>query len=425
MNKLKNYKLDALYSMSSGISTTADQAGRGFPFLSFSAIFNNAIVPNELRDKMDTSQDERDKYSVKSGDVFLTRTSETLDELAMSSVALKDYPNASFSGFAKRLRPVVDGFPYPAFMAAYLRGPYFRSVIQSMTTMTTRASFNEDLFGLLEVQLVDYPSQVAIGNLFKNIEEKLAVGRSTSSKLLEILQCLYGYWFIQFDFPDENGNPYKSSSGKMVYNTALGYAIPEGWNVASIVNNPLSKVITPGVNQFDSKVYYATADVNGMDVGSGTVVNYETRESRANMQPSLHSVWFAKMKNSVKHLFLGHSMKNVIADSVLSTGFVGLQCNEEAFEYIASFITGPYFERAKNQFATGATQQAVGNAELENVLLVVPDEKTLARFHGLTKALVESLGEIIIENKSLTDLRDWLFPMLINGQAIIVDAGSK
>ncbi|MDU5980317.1 MAG: restriction endonuclease subunit S [Eggerthella sp.] len=419
MNKLKNYKLSTLYSMSSGVSTSPDQAGHGYPFLSFSTIFNNPIIPDELDERMDTTFEDRKKCSVKRGDVFLTRTSETLDELAMSSVALRDYPNSTFSGFAKRLRPNSDTFPDPAFMAAYLRGPYFRKVIQSMTTMTTRASFNKDLFGLLELQLVDYQSQVGIGKLFSNIERQINLNRKVNDNLQSTLQALYGYWFMQFNFPDVNGRPYRSSGGRMSYNEKLGRSIPEGWHVASIVNNPLTDVITPGVDLFKTKTYYATADVNGIDIGMGSSVDYETRESRANMQPGLHTVWFAKMKNSVKHLFLGHSMKRVIDDSILSTGFMGLQCKKVAFEYISAFIDGPYFERAKDQYANGATQQAVGNAELESVYLVIPDDETLARFHNLTRGLVESIGETIIENKKLVELRDWLLPMLMNGQASV------
>ncbi|MDU6386333.1 MAG: hypothetical protein E6566_13660 [Eggerthella sp.] len=224
---------------------------------------------------------------------------------------------------------------------------------------------------------------------------------------------------MQFNFPDVNGRPYRSSGGRMSYNEKLGRSIPEGWHVASIVNNPLTDVITPGVDLFKTKTYYATADVNGIDIGMGSSVDYETRESRANMQPGLHTVWFAKMKNSVKHLFLGHSMKRVIDDSILSTGFMGLQCKKVAFEYISAFIDGPYFERAKDQYANGATQQAVGNAELESVYLVIPDDETLARFHNLTRGLVESIGETIIENKKLVELRDWLLPMLMNGQASV------
>lgn len=419
MSKLDDYRLSDLYEMSSGISTKPEQAGKGAPFLSFGTIYSNYILPDVLDDKMDTTPAEQEKYSVRYGDVFLTRTSETIDELAMSSVALKDYPSATFSGFAKRLRPLDNSFPNPAFMAFYLRSPHFRKVIECMTTMTTRASFNEDLFGFLNVTLPSVDEQSSIGELLVSIEKKQTANKQINDNLLAALQTLYGYWFIQFEFPNSEGKPYKSSGGSMVYNDTMGRWIPAGWSVASIIDNPLCEVIAPGVSQFKTKTYYATADVVGMNIGTGSTVEYATRESRANMQPELHSVWFAKMKDSVKHLFLSGSMQQMTDESILSTGFMGLRCSEEAFEYIAAFIAGPYFEMAKNQYANGATQQAVGNAELESVNLVIPDVTTLRRFHTATTDLLECVGSNIIENRKITALRDWLLPMLMNGQATI------
>ena len=112
MNKLKKYKLNELYEINSGISTKPEQYGVGSPFLSFRTIFNNYFIPEEINEFMNTNEIEQETYSVKKGDVFLTRTSETLDELAMSCVALKDYPKTTFSGFAKRLRPIQNDITY-------------------------------------------------------------------------------------------------------------------------------------------------------------------------------------------------------------------------------------------------------------------------------------------------------------------------
>ncbi len=99
MNNLKKYKFSDLYDIGSGISSKPEQAGHGFLFLSFSSVFNNHFLPRSLPDLMDTSEKERKTYSIKKGDVFLTRTSETLDELAMSSVAICDEPNVTYSSF--------------------------------------------------------------------------------------------------------------------------------------------------------------------------------------------------------------------------------------------------------------------------------------------------------------------------------------
>ncbi len=185
MNKsyLEKLRFNELYTMSSGISSTKEQAGHGYPFVSFSTIFNNFFLPEQLPDLMDTSDKDRENCSVLEGDVFLTRTSETPDELAMSCVSLKNYTNATFSGFAKRLRPINKGLTYPKYMAFYLRSPYFRKVINNNTIMTLRASFNEDMFSFLNLYLPKYEEQVKIGDLLYLIEKKIQLNEQINNNL--------------------------------------------------------------------------------------------------------------------------------------------------------------------------------------------------------------------------------------------------
>ena len=183
MNRLNRYKFAELYDMSSGISTSKSQAGHGSPFVSFKDVYNNYFLPEELEGLMETSEREQERYSVKAGDVFLTRTSETLDELAMSAVAVQDHPRATYSGFTKRLRPRDVDFPYPKYMAFYLRSPYFRKVIESVTTMTTRASFNDALFSFLELQLPEINQQVAIGDLLYRIDAAMRLNNQINDNL--------------------------------------------------------------------------------------------------------------------------------------------------------------------------------------------------------------------------------------------------
>jgi len=99
----KTYKFSELFETASGLSKSRDQFGFGSPFLTFKDVFYNYFIPSELGDLANTTEKEQIRGSVKRGDIFLTRTSETLHELGMSSVALKDYPNATFNGFCKRL----------------------------------------------------------------------------------------------------------------------------------------------------------------------------------------------------------------------------------------------------------------------------------------------------------------------------------
>ena len=233
---------------------------------------------------------------------------------------------------------------------------------------------------------------------------------------------MYDYWFTQFDFPDDNGKPYRSYGGIMVWNEQLKRNIPVDWQVISICDNDLFYIIKPGINIFcGQKTYLATADIVGTTIFKGNNIDYETRESRANMQPSEFSVWFAKMKNSVKHLNLNCEMKSIIEDSVLSTGFCGLQCNLLSFEYIATFIEHSYFETIKDTLAHGATQEAVNNDDLCNIMLLKPSKRVLNLYHEKTKEIYAQISNNICENQKLSQLRDWLLPMLMNGQAAIAD----
>ena len=92
---------------------------------------------------------------------------------------------------------------------------------------------------------------------------------------------------------------------------------------------------------------------------------------------------------------------------------------ENSFEYISAFISTSFFESMKDQLAHGATQEAVNNDDLQFIPLTVPDDRTLKSFHDATNDVYKMLGRNIIENKCLQSLRDWLLPMLMNGQATV------
>ena len=234
MSKLTKYKFSDLYEMSSGISSSKQQAGHGSPFISFSTVFNNYFLPEELPDLMDTSLKEQEIFSVKKDDVFITRTSETVDALAMSCVAVKDYPKATFSGFVKRLRPKTTGIVYSKYIAFFLRSKYFRKVLDCNTIMTLRASFNEDMFSFLYLYLPDYEEQVRIGDLLYKMEMKIRTNNKINDNLEQQILSIYHYLFTQFDFPDEAGNPYCSSGGKMLQNDILKRNIPITWKVKTL-----------------------------------------------------------------------------------------------------------------------------------------------------------------------------------------------
>ena len=143
-------KLGELYTVHNGLSKGSKFFGSGYPFLSFSTVFNNYFIPEQLSDLVQSTEKEQSNYSIHRGDIFITRTSETSDELGMSCVALRDYPRATYNGFTKRMRPILADKVLPEYIGYYMRMPSFRGEFQAFSTMTTRASLkNEDLLSLV------------------------------------------------------------------------------------------------------------------------------------------------------------------------------------------------------------------------------------------------------------------------------------
>ncbi len=398
MIKLKKYKFDELYQMGSGISSKPEQAGHGAPFVSFRTVFKNHFLPDELPDLMDTSLKEQQVYSIKKGDILMTRTSETLDELGMSCVAIKDYPQATYSGFLKRLRPIKEGVSYEKYMAFYLRSKLFRKTMTNNAIMTLRASFNEDIFSYLNLHLPDYESQKQIGDFLFLLESKIKLNNRINAELEAMAKTVYDYWFVLFDFPNAEGKPYKSSGGKMVWSEKLKREVPDGWEattIASLLSSegkstikiPSSEILLDGsIPVVDQSVDYITGYTNNMDsiiktdeprivFGDHTrilkFINFDFARGADGTQ-----VLLSNNKRMPQHLFY-HSL---------------LKIDLSNYGYARHF-----------KF-------------LKETTIILPNEKIANKFVEIAKGNYLMIRDNILQNQQLSSLRDWLLPMLMNGQ---------
>lgn len=421
MSKLTKYKFSDLYEMSSGISSSKEQAGHGSPFISFSTVFNNYFLPEELPDLMDTSLKEQEIFSVKKDDVFITRTSETVDALAMSCVAVKDYPKATFSGFVKRLRPKTTGIVYSKYIAFFLRSKYFRKVLDCNTIMTLRASFNEDMFSFLYLYLPDYEEQVRIGDLLYKMEMKIRTNNKINDNLEQQAKLLYDYWFTQFDFPDENGEPYRSSGGKMVWNEQLKRTIPDGWTT-----NPLSDIFTfKSGYSFSSDLYEVSGKYklltiknvqnNGINLNADNYINV--------LPDNVPDYCLLKAQDILMSLTGNVGRVGIMyADNCLLNQRVALaepvNINQRVFVYF--LLKSDIIHKQYEMIANGSSQQNLSPIEAEKVIIAYNPE-VATKFSTLCNEYLNTIVSNLAENQELINIRDWLLPILMNGQATISD----
>ena len=424
---MEKIKFSDLYTISSGISSTKEQAGHGSPFLSFSTVFNNFFIPDKLEDLMDTSESEQKTYSIKSGDIFLTRTSEVIDELAMSSVALKDYPNATYSGFLKRLRPIDGLKTYPKFMAFYLRTPLFRKTITNNATMTLRASFNETIFSYLDLLLPDYSEQKKIGDFLYLINQKIALNKQINARLEEMAKTLYDYWFVQFDFPDANGKPYKSSGGEMVFDETLKREIPKGWEVKS-----LGEVVTHWTTGLNPRDNFSLGNGENFYV---TIKNIKDNEIKfhtcAKITDEALNV-INKRSKLDKGDILFTSIEPIGSTYLLHEKPKNWDINESVFSIRSKsdFIT-PYFlfmllssdeiKSFTRQVSTGSVHKGIRHESLKRFTFAYSGIDLIKNFTNLISPMQQNIFFLQKQNHHLTQLRDFLLPMLMNGQVSVAE----
>ena len=197
MCEWKECKLGEIYDFASGLSKSRDQFGFGYSFLSFRDVFHNYFVPKEITQLANSTEKERERCSIKRGDVFLTRTSETQEELGMSSVALKDYPGATFNGFTKRLRPKNNIEILPEYAGFYFRSPRFRATVTSMASITTRASLNNGMLSELTVVIPPLLEQRAIASVLSSLDGKIDLLHRQNQTLEAMAETLFRQWFVE------------------------------------------------------------------------------------------------------------------------------------------------------------------------------------------------------------------------------------
>ena len=302
----------------------------------------------------------------------------------------------------------------PFYVYYYLSNQ--KKYLRQIAGMTTTPILPKSIFDEIDIPIFEKSIQDKIVGILIPIDRKIKNNLYINEVLKSYLNTLYEYWFLQYDFPNEKGKPYKSSGGKMVWDEELKREIPEGWKVDNLMESSLCGDIKAGVDYFETKNYLPTANINGEEITDGDYIKFNNRESRANMQPVKNSVWFAKMKNSIKHLTIPENSDWFISKYILSTGFQGLKCSADSLAYIHCIINSNWFEVYKDMLSHGATQESVNNEDLKNIKFAVPSVDVLKRFSAILFPILEKKFSIIKENQELTALRDFLLPLLMNGQ---------
>lgn len=292
---------------------------------------------------------------------------------------------------------------------------FIKSSIQNSVNGSIQDNINIDYLEKLKLMIPSKEEQDKIVNLLYNLDKKIEININIKDKLNKLIDYIFRKWFIHYEFPNDDGVAYKTNGGEMY--EIENEIIPIGWKLQPLGNNDLCKIYKSGLDQFENeKIYIATSDVINSDIiNNETLVNYEDRPSRANMQPKENTIWFAKMKSSKKTILVSDYSKDIIEKYIFSTGFMGLECRNESLMYLWSFINTSEFEEKKDNLCNGSTQKAINNTNINNINLIIPSDDILCKFNDKIYNICKYIYQLDLEREKLIKLRDMLIPKLMSG----------
>jgi type I restriction enzyme S subunit len=287
---------------------------------------------------------------------------------------------------------------------------YHTQYFKSISGGTTYESIGKDQIAEIEVVIPEDPNeQKRIADILSAFDDKIEVNNKIIKTLEEMAQEIFKEWFVRFRFPGWQKVKFVDSE--------LG-KIPEGWEIGYLGDGIYSEIIKPRVKKFEGeKIYLATADVEKNEiVNEKTKISYNSRPIRANMEPVLNSIWFAKMINTYKVLFFFEGNKEDIEKYILSTGFMGIQALKNMQYYLYLLINSKEFHQIKDTLVQGAVQEAITNTNVKQIKFLIPPANLLDEFNKKVEPLLIKVYKLKKENQKLAELRDLLLPKLMSGE---------
>ncbi|WP_051586052.1 restriction endonuclease subunit S [Pseudomonas sp. PH1b] len=170
-----------------GINIGGEAFGSGSPFVSYGDVYKNDVLPAEVTGLVQSSPEDQQRYSIEYGDVFFTRTSETVDEIGFSATCFQELPNAVFAGFLIRFRPIGKSLT-PGFSKYYFRNQGLRIFFNKEMNLVTRASLSQDLLKLLPVTLPPVVEQIKISDFLDRVTVEFASLLKQGIKAIDLLK---------------------------------------------------------------------------------------------------------------------------------------------------------------------------------------------------------------------------------------------
>ncbi len=388
----------------------------------YTDIYKNSFINSDLVDEFmvaSCSENEYEKFILKKGQVAITKDSEKRDDIGIPSYIEEDLQNVVLGYHLALITPdsnKLDG----RFLNYWLNTKQSKRYFENNAGGSgQRCTLVLDIIKSIPVSIPKLIEQKLITKVLSDLEAKIEVNNKINQQLEAMAKTLYDYWFVQFDFPDKNGKPYKSAGGKMVYNEELKRDIPEGWEVKKLGD---ACRIVRGASPRPIKDYIRDEGLPWIKISDAT---------KSDCRFILETKQFIKKAGESKTrvlepgaLILSNSASPAIPRIVqLKSGIHDGWLLIENFKHnLTKEFLYQYFltERARIlNFGTGSIFKNLKTDYIKDLNIVIPKSEILAANLKKVTDINSKLLNSYNQNQKLTELRDWLLPMLMNGQVTV------
>jgi len=398
---------DIIMDYQQGLIRSNNQLGNsGVDYFKMNNIREDGTYSFDNLAKTEASIEEVDSYVVKEDDFFINvRNSKEL--VGKSCVISRVDRPILFNHMLIRIyhKNYISNY----FINAYFNVPSSKKLIERCKkgTTTVIALYQADLYKI-PVAIPDIDTHNKVTTIYKSIANKIELNNRINAELEAMAKTLYDYWFVQFDFPDANGKPYKSSGGKMAYNEELKREIPKEWKVRSLFETSSVQYGFPFSTEHFNEEKCGLPIIRIRDIIENTISNYSTEENiNEKYQLRIGDLLIGMDGNfHINHWSLTNCYLNQrvarIRKSFIST--LILKCQIE-----------PYI-KLREQSVSRTTVGHLSDKDLKAIKITIPIAEKLKQFNDCFDSLLEKKLKNQQENQQLASLRDWLLPMLMNGQ---------
>ena len=413
--ELKKYKLgDIAEIYISSIDKKSKEGEQSVRLCNFVDIYHNwAITKDLVPNFMIASATDNNikRFSLKKGYVAFTKDSETRDDIGIPAYIADDLENTVLGYHCALAKPNADILS-GKYLNAFLHSDYIKKYFElNATGSGMRYTLSTETLNNIPILAPSLEMQEFIGNIFSDIDRKICLNRQINDNLEAMAKQLYDYWFVQFDFPNEDGKPYKSSGGTMVWNEKLKREIPQGWS-----NGVLSDVANITMGQSPDGSSY-NEDGEGIIFYQGStdfglrfpdIRQYTTSPSRyANKGDILMSV-----RAPVGALNIANN------DCCIGRGLSALSSKIGSITHLY-YLMNDFRLKFEGMNSAGTTFGSITKDELFSLPVIIPTKSVISEFEQVCEPIFDKQMIIGEEINGLTKQRDELLPLLMNGQATV------